>query len=248
VVSALNHKMMSFSMDKISLVGALLFVLGGLIIGIRLLGIFDTFPVPLGILVGIIGFIMFSYPNTLAPSYESKILIKESLLNIEAMLESFDASEQCFYLPPKAGKIYVYVPLSPDVSQSEAWSAMEVPLQTVTEVNNKPGLILFTPFSFILKSFTKNTPINEVLSKILVKQFEVADSVRAVKTGDEMSVEISQPLFMPDLPRCEQVFGSFSSFLAGCILSAQMNKPIILVTKDLKDHILRCNFKVPEFE
>jgi hypothetical protein len=238
--------MKSFFGDKLPYIGILLFGLGGLFLVIRILGLsISGFLAPFGILLGVVGFVLVFFPNIQPPSGESKILIKESFLFLEEILKSFDAGERCFYLPPRSGKMYVYVPLSTGISPSTAWTVMKAPIKTVTKVEDNPGLFLYSPFSYILKSYNKNMNVDDVLSRVLVDRFEVAESVKVSKSGGEFSLEISRPLLNFDLSRCEKVLGSFSSFLTGCILSAQINKPLILTDEELNGNVLKCRFRVP---
>jgi len=240
--------MKSFSIDKISFIGFLFIIVGSLLIGLRLLHLVDVSFLTFGILIGIVGFIMLTYPNIQTPSKETQDLIKESLLNIDAILESFDASAHCIYLPQQAGQLYMYIPLSQNVSPSEAWSAMKTPPKLVTEVENKPGLILFTPFSFITKYLNNSLNIGEQLSNILVDRFELMDSIRQNESSGEIILEMSHPLIKLQLPRCEKVLGSFSSYISGCILSANLNRPVTLVNEEFNGPLLRSRFKVLELE
>jgi hypothetical protein len=240
--------MKRFTYNKLSVLGILLILSGSLLIGVSFFGLVIFSTTPIGILIGLVGTILLIYPNSQTPSEESEVLIGESLKNIEAMLKSFGASQPCYYLPPKEGKMYVFIPLGFEASPAEAWDAMNAPLVTLTQIKNKPGLTIITPFSFILKYLNTAMSIDEALSRIIIDQFEVAESIKASRLNDEFSVEISQPLTNLDLPLCEKILGSFTSLLAGCILSAQINKPLVLVNETHSNAVLKCRFKVPDYE
>jgi hypothetical protein len=199
----------------------------------------------LGISCVVLGVTTVLIPGSPIPASNIRSMIKGSCINIEALLEEFDAEGRGVYLPPRDGKVFVYVPLETSHSLSNVWQAMEAPTRVVTEVGGEPGLMVFLPLSDdMLSSIGGDMKAEEALSDILVKKLEFLESVKEAESGDKVVVRMSGSRVGTDLPRFKKVLGSLPTSIAGCVLAFVFNKPLALIEEEASGRVITATFEV----
>ena len=232
--------------DQYRAVGFGLVVFGALFAGYAFLMLLSVPLTALGISCVVLGVITVLIPESPIPASNIRSMIKGSCLNIEALLEEFDAEERCVYLPPRDGRVFAYVPLKAGHGLSNVWQAMEAPIRVVTEVGGEPGLMVFLPVSNdMLSSIGEDSKAEEALSNILVEKLEFLESVKEAESGDKVVVRMSGSRVETDLPRFKKVLGSLPTSIAGCVLAFVFDKPLALIEEEVSGRVITATFEAP---
>ena len=183
----------------------------------------------------IIGSTLMLIPSSPVPKETVWAMVEGSCLNVEALLEEFDARWRAVYLPPRQGLIYAYAPLSANPGYEGVSAAMAAPIRVFSDAGGGRALMIFPPGSEVVRiaSLEKDSSVDEALSYILVDFLEAVESVKAVRSGDRYILEMSGARVETRFPRFELVLGSLPTSIAGCILASVLGKPVALVNEDL---------------
>jgi len=173
-------------------------------------------------------------------------MVEGSIVNIEALLEEFDTRYGAVYLPPRDGRVFAYVPLNSEVEASVGWSAMKAPVRVVTEVRGEPGLFVFPPGSEVvrLSLLSPESGVEEALTHVLVDFLEIVQSVKAVRDGERIVVEMRGSRVETEFPRFRMVLGSISTSTAGCVLSTVVDVPVLFKDEQIEERRIRSVFQV----
>jgi hypothetical protein len=244
-----NKKKIDSVFDRYTIIG-IIFLVFGVFLSETFFLLYTSVPlIAVGISIVILGLTIMLVPNNLMPSHFLRSTITESYLNIEEILEQFEAKEKCIYLPIRENKVFAYIPLNGQTKSSrntQALKALEAPIRLVTEVDGNPGLMIFLPIShdFLSKSI-QDLNAEEALKNILVDQFELIDSIKMIETKDKIVISLSGNKIETNLPKVKNIIGSFPISLAGCILSNVINKPIIFNEEENNGKIITATFEMP---
>jgi len=232
--------------DQYTAVGFGFVVFGALFAEYAFLMLLSVPLTALGISCVVLGITTALIPESPIPASNIRSMIKGSCLNIEALLEEFDAEERCVYLPPRDGRVFAYVPLNTGHGLSNVWQAMEAPIRVVTEVGGEQGLMIFLPVSNdMLSSIGEDSKAEEALSNILVEKLEFLESVKEAESGDKVVVRMSGSRMETDLPRFKKVLGSLPTSIAGCVLAFVFDKPLALIEEEVSGRVITATFEVP---
>jgi len=200
----------------------------------------------LGLACVILGATVMFTPSSPVPAHTIRAMVEGSCVNIEALLEEFDARIKAVYLPPREGRVYAYVPLSSNPGASAAWAASKAPLRVVTDVGGELGLLVFPPGSEVvrLSLLSPESGVEEALTHVLVDFIESVDSVRAVRDGERVVVDMEASRVETEFPRFRRVLGSLSTSTAGCVLSTVLEAPVLLQDEQVEDRRIRAVFRV----
>jgi hypothetical protein len=158
-------------------------------------------------------------------------MINESFVNVEEILEQFDAKERCVFIPPRDGRVVAYVPIStnPESVYEQAWKSMDAPIRMLTEVDGKPGLMVFLPVPYdILSTVEDGSNLEKALNYLLVERFGILESVTANQSAKTIAVSMHGSGSETKNQRVTYVLGNLPTCIAGCLLSHILKKPIIL--------------------
>lgn len=196
----------------------------------------------------ILGVVTLMIPgNSISRSYVSSI-VNESYVNIEEILKQFDAKERCIFIPPRNGRVFVYVPIgTPSIKErnSQAWKVMDAPIRILTTVDGKPGLIVFLPLPYeILTTVEDGSKPEEALNYILIEQLEILESVKAVESMNKISVHMSGFSMDNKFTRIQMVLGSLPTSMTGCILSLVLKKPLVLIKEEFSKESITSTYEV----
>jgi hypothetical protein len=231
--------------DQYTAAGIGLVVFGALFADFAFLILLNVPLTALGISCVVLGATTVLIPENPILASNIRSMIKGSCLNIEALLEEFDAEERCVYLPPRDGRVFAYVPLNTGHGLSNVWQAMEAPIRVVTEVGGEQGLMIFLPVSNdMLSSIGEDSKAEEALSNILVEKLEFLESVKEAESGDKVVVRMSGSRMETDLPRFKKVLGSLPTSIAGCVLAFVFDKPLVLIEEEVSGRVITATFEV----
>ena len=206
--------------------------------------VLDVTLTSLGLACLIFGITVILIPSNPVPRSEIMRLVEASCVNIEALLEEYDATEKAVYLPPRDGRVYAYVPLGSGLGNLD--EIMKAPLRVLTRTRGDPGLFIFTPGSEFtrLHSLNSESGLEEALSLILVDTVEAVESLRALEDLSRVMIHLTNPRVDTIHPRFKSVLGSLPTSLAGSVLTAVKDAPVLLVEEIMAGRILKAEFKV----
>ena len=203
----------------------------------------------MGLACVVIGATMMLVPSSPVPANTIRAMVEGSCVNIEAVLEEFDAREKAVYLPPKNGRGYAYVPLVGNPGAKDARRAMEAPVRVITDVGGEPGLMVFPPGSEVvrLSLLGEDSQVEEALNYVLVDFLEAAESVKATHVQERTIVQIKGSRIRTDFPRFKMVLGSLPISISGSVLASVLKEPMVLSEEQELGRELRAVFmKAPE--
>ena len=200
----------------------------------------------LGVACVVLGTSLIIVPGNPVPTDNVRAMVEGSCVNIEALLEEFDAKERAVYLPPRDGRVYAYVPLSSEPSESSLRMLEKVPLRVLVDVGGHPGLFIFPPGSEVvrLSLLPEDSGLEDALQYVLVDFLEAVSSVKAVKGADQIVIEYTNPRMRTDFPRYQRSLGSLVTSISGCVLSSVLNKAAYLVDESVTEKSVRSVFRV----
>jgi len=226
---------------------ALALVLTGFGLPLAVFSYLILFNVPLtalGFACVILGATAAFIPSSPVPAATVRAMVEGASVNIEALLEEFNARERAVYLPPRDGRVYAYVPLTPNPGTDAAWAAQKAPMRVVTEADGEPGLLVFPPGSEIvrLSLLSPEAGVEDALSHVLVDFMESVESVKAVRDGGRVVVDMKTARAETEFPRFRKTLGSMSTSTAGCVLSTVLGAPVILQSEQVEEGKIRAVF------
>ena len=200
----------------------------------------------LGLACLILGATLLQVPDTPVPTTQIRAMMEGACVNIEALLEEFNANEKAVYLPPRNDRVYAFVPLSNNPGVGDVNLLDKAPLRVITEAGGEPGLIIFPPGSEVvrLSLLSEESGVEEALNFVLVDFLEAVESVKAVEDSDRIVVEMNSPRVETDFPRFERVLGSVVTSVAGCVISRVLGKPVIFEDEEVDGDRVRGMFRV----
>lgn len=198
----------------------------------------------LGLACLIFGVTVILIPSNPVPRCEIMRLVEASCVNIEALLEEYNATEKAVYLPPRDGRVYAYVSLSSELGDLE--QILKAPLRVLTRTAGGPGLFIFTPGSEFtrLHSLSPESGLEAALSLVLVDTVEAVESLRALEDLSRVMIHLKNPRIDTIHPRFKAVLGSLPTSLAGSVLAAVKDAPVLLVEENMDGNSLKAEFKV----
>jgi len=208
--------------------------------------LYNTPFVALGLSSVILGATLLWIPNNPVPTHQIRAMVEGACINIEALLEEFDALEMAVYLPPREGRVYAFAPLGVPADDFDISQVGKALFRVLTEVSGKFGLMLFPPGSEIvrLSLIPEELGVEEALNYVLVDFLEAVKSVKAVEDGDEIVVEMMSPRMKTEFPRFQSVLGSIPSSIAACVIVSATGKPVFIQSEDVEADRIRTVFRL----
>ena len=200
----------------------------------------------LGLSFVVLGLTAVLIPETPVPAGSIRAMVEGACVNVEALLEEFDAKERAVYLPPRDGRVYAYVPLKGPLRPGDLALVVEAPLRVVTEVRGEPGLMIFPPGSEAVRlaALDEEVELKEAISYVLVDFLEAVESAQAMKSGGRWIVQIKNPRVGTEYPRFAKVLGSLPTSIAGCVSSQVLGKPVVFVGEETEGDSTTATFEV----
>jgi hypothetical protein len=172
-------------------------------------------------------------------------MMEASCINIEAVLEEFDAKGKAIYLPPKNGRVYSFVTLD-NYIKVDPLKVVDAPLRVLSKYCGSPSLIVFPPGSEAVRlaSIPEDSGIEESLSFVLVDFLEAAESIKSIENEDRIIVEINKPKVITEFPRYKISLGSLTTSIAGCVLSHVKKTPVYFINEENFSQKITATFEV----
>lgn len=199
----------------------------------------------LGLACVILGVTLLQVPSNPIPKKDVRAMMEGSCINIEAVLEEFDAKGKAVYLPPKDGRVYSFVSINNNV-KIDPLKVIDAPLRVLSESYDFPGIIVFPPGSEVVRlaSIPEDSGIEESLNYVLVDFLEAAESIKSIENEDRVIVEINKPKVTTEFPRYKISLGSLTTSIAGCVLSYIQRKPVYYVGEENSSQKILATFEV----
>lgn len=200
----------------------------------------------LGLASMILGTTALLVPSSPVPAGAVRAMVEGASVNVEALLEEYDASAKAYYLPPVDGRVYCFVPLSGDLERWQLDRVMRSPLRVIAEVNGVRGLRVFPPGSEIvrLSLLDEEWGLEAALSYVLVDYFEAVESVNLIRSGDRVVVQLNKYRVDTDFPRVRMCLGSIPVSTVGCVLAWVKGQPVLFVDENGSDESTTATFRV----
>jgi len=202
----------------------------------------------LGLACVILGATVIMTPSTPVPTETVRAMVEGACVNVEALLEEFDAREAAVYLPPREGRVYAYVPLSsnPGLESRDLGGLMDAPIRVLRSDAGRTGLTVFPPGAEIvrLSGLDSEVGLEDALTHVLVDFLEAVKSVKAVREGDSVVVDIEGPRLETDFTRYHRVLGSLPTSIAACTVTHVTDTPVRLVQENQEDDTVRAIFRL----
>ncbi len=185
-------------------------------------------------------------PSSPVPKGVIRAMVEESCINIEALLEEFNANEKAIYLPPRNDRVYAYIPLTD--KKFRVREVAKVPMRIITNIKDSPALIVFPPGSELIRlaGLSSESSLEASLSHVIVDLLEGAESVKAVRDGEQVIVDIFKSRVKTEFPRFRKVLGSVNTSLAGCVIAASLEEPVSFEEESMNERgrSVRATFRV----
>ncbi len=178
-------------------------------------------------------------------AHDVRAMIEGSCVNIETLLEEFNARGRAVFLPPRDGSVYAFVPLEPNGKPSTAWAASESPINVLIDANGELGLMIFPPGSEVigLSQLNHKYGIEKALKYVLIDFLGAVESLKADRRQGGVVVEMIVSREPTKFPMCKQSFGTLPTSIAGCILSTVLEVPLRLLYEQEEERIVSSTFE-----
>ncbi len=231
-------------MDRYSRSGIIFLVFGGSFAAFSYLVLQDVTFTSIGLASLILGATAILVPSRAVPGESVRALVEAAAVNIEAILEEFDANKHCVYLPPRHERVYCFIPLSD--GDFDGTLLKRAPIRVVTRVSGVDGLMLFPPGGEVVRlvGLGEESGLEDSLVFVLVDYMELVESVRAVVRGDRIVVEFNRPRLETGFNRFNECMGSLASSVAGCVLAWVFKGPVHYLGEERSDDLITSSYRV----
>lgn len=234
-------------MKKISTFGLALASFGAPLAAFSFFILSETGLTAFGLACTVLGGALSLTPWSPVPKPPVKAMIEGSCINVEALLEEFDARGRAIYLPPKSGRVYAYVPLRED-RRPNLKKLREAPARLVADTGDLPGLLVYPPGSELLRhsNVAGEMGAEPALYHVLVDFVEAVEGVTVAERNSEIEVTLTKPKVEADFPRFEKVLGYLATSMAASTLALTLDSPVTLKGQDRQNDTIEARFEVLE--
>ena len=247
--------------DRNTIVGIDFLTVG---LAVAALGYIGTQSVPIaafGFALAIIGaLILLIVPETV-PQDAFKALLKDSIRNVEMILEESQLKERAYFLEldkkEDGGKqIRAFVPLAREAERqgqrimNEGHALIETlnkaPRRFITNFHGLQGVLLIPPGNEIvsISKVQKGDDLEEALRSTIVGFSDLAGSVLATEEDGVIRVQISNPKLTSNSPFFNECLGSPVSCVASCVAAAVKGEPVRIVEERFDRALVRLKLQV----
>ena len=170
-----------------------------------------------------------------APQDAFKGLLRDSIRNVEAILEESGLRSRAYFMKMRDGDVRAFVPasLGKDQPALDVTQLYEGPLHFVVDYKGLRGMLLIPPGNEIVKlaKVEEGTDLEEALRSTLVDYADLAEGVFAVEEdgGKVTRIQITKPRLSLESPCFNDSFGSPVSCVAACVVAVAKGIPVRLV-------------------
>lgn len=203
----------------------------------------------LGLASVILGATAVLVPSSPVPVDSVRAMVEGASVNVEALLEEYDATLKAIYMPPVNERVYCFIPLSGELSGWQVESLKDTPVRVVSEFSGVRGLNVFPPGSEVvrLSMLGEESGVEDALSYVLVDFLESVESVKAVRTGDRYVVQLNKIRADTVFPRVRLCLGSSASSVAGCAIAWVLGGPVQFLGEEEMGDTVTASFRLAGF-
>jgi len=203
----------------------------GLFLGLGAYMLIGSIPLTaMGIGLIIIGVSWALTPTHPVPRKAVSDIVVSSCSNIEALLEFVGATKRAIYVPSEGGgKVIAYVPLRGSEGGLPLKAIAENPGRVIVRQGGSLGIIVTPPkieFGGGNPGIEGDGSIEPLLNYVLVETSEIAESVKAVRSGESFIIEVYGVRVDVEYQRFRAVMGSLPSCLAAQVAAAASSRPV----------------------
>ena len=200
------------------------------------LSYFILYSVPftaLGVACVILGAATLTLPERPVPRGAVRGVIHASVLNVEALLEEFDAKERATYMPPRDGLAVAYVPLGSNTSVPTPGDLSAAPRRLVSEIDGVPVLMVVPPGAELVRAneLTEGSGLEDALEYVLVEVSELCSSVKAVTDQDRLVVELKGVKVKTEAAKYLLCLGSIPASVAASTAAAVARRGLVFLSE-----------------
>ena len=220
-------------MERNTLVGVDFLLMGFIV---SALGFFlaDSTPIAsFGFALAVIGALILLVVPEAVPQDALKALLKDSVRNVEIILEESGLRNRAYFMQMEDGEIRALVPLAVPGSEQVAPSPAELymaPRRFVVNHRGIRGLLLIPPGNEIVRlaKVERGADLEEALRLALVEFSDLARGVLAVEEdgGKVAKVQITKPQLSSDSPYFNDALGTPVSCVAACTAAVAKGVPV----------------------
>jgi hypothetical protein len=200
----------------------------------------------LGLACVILGGATLTLPESPVPSGAVRGVIQASVMNVEAVLEEFDAHEKAVYLPPKDGLAVAFVPLSSNPHLPTFDALMAAPRRLLTEAEGSPVLLVIPPGSELVRAseLSEASGLEDAIQYVLTEVSELCSSAKAVTTGDRFVVEMKGIKVKTEAAKYLTIMGSIPASIAASVSATVLKKGVTLMSESIDGKKSSATFRV----
>lgn len=200
----------------------------------------------IGLAALIIGSTALLVPSRAVPGESVRALVEAAAVNVEALLEEFNADHPGYYLPPRGDRVYCYVPLDDGFDERSLVRLEKQPLRLVNNIYGVNGLCVFPPGSEVVRlaGLGEESGVEDALVYVLVDFTELVEGVRAVVNGDRVIVELIKPRVDTEYTRFKKCLGSVPASVAGCVLALVLGGTLAYVGEEAQGDRVTVSYRV----
>ena len=200
----------------------------------------------LGVACVILGGATLTLPESPVPSGAVRGVIHASVMNVEALLEEFDAREKAVYLPPKEGESLAYVPLASNPRAPSVASLLDAPRRLVSEADGVPVLLVVPPGSELVRAseLSEASGLEDAIQYVLTEVSELCSSAKAVVTGDTLVVEMKGVKVKTEAAKYLVTLGSIPASIAASVASAVLKRGVSLASESIEGKNSAATFRL----
>ena len=167
------------------------------------------------------------------------------MVNVEALLEEYDASMNAVYLPPRDGRVFAFLPLN-EYSDQAVTRLGNVPVRVIVESGAIRGLMVLPPGSEAVRlaDLGEDSGVEDALNYVLVDFLESVESVQSVTTGSNVVVQFKKPVLTSEYSRFNMLLGSLTASIVGCVIAGVLDAPVSFLSEDISDDSYTVRFRV----
>ena len=231
------------------------FLISGVIIALLGYVLVQSIPITaFGFALAVIGSVMLLVVSEPIPQDTFKSLLKDSISNVEIILEESSLHERAYFFPSGSEEqVRALVPFSQQIvstisSQSILQSIEKLQRRFIVNSGDLRGLLVVPPGSELvnLVKVEKGSDIEDSLSSTLVGFSDLAGSVSAIseESVGQIRIEIRKPKITSDSISFNECLGSPVSCVASCVVAKCVGSPVRIVDEKFQRAMTRLTLQI----
>ena len=231
--------------DRSTAFGSALLACGVVVSALGYVGVQSVPIAVFGFSLSIIGALLLLLVPVSAPPDAFKSLLRDSIANIEVVLEESHLRNRAYFVPTSSGEVRAFVPMS-DLDVGANLVDAVNGSKFISQVGGVRGLLLVPPGNEIVKlsKVARGDDLEEALRSALVSFSDLAGSVLLVEEEGKVKIQIGGARLSSDLPYFNDALGSPVSCVASCVVSAAKGQPVRMLDEKFDPKMSRLTLEV----